>query len=206
MGVYVLLLLFVLLLLAGLIYWVIKTIQLFRKGRTRRATIHTIVLLFLALFVCWELRLLPLSAEFKFKKQTKALTGKEFWCWNEFLYEEWGIRGEGFTFEIYRFNDEISKYFNSPDSAFFKDFPSADFRVSRWRETPLPDTLFLNSMMPVYGNWSDRRQEKMESRYAIVKQIAKSKGSYYAIREASGNDLYLLSPEMRLIIWINYNY
>lgn len=116
------------------------------------------------------------------------------------------MRGEGFTFEIYRFNDEISKYFRSPDSAFFKDFPSADFRVSPWRETPLPDTLFLNSMMPVYGNWPDRRQEKMESRYAIVKQIAKSKGSYYAIREASGNDLYLLSPNRRLLIWINCNF
>lgn len=56
------------------------------------------------------------------------------------------------------------------------------------------------------GNWSDRRQKKMVSRYKIVRQIAESKGSYYALRGKSGNDLYLLSPEMRLIIWINYNY
>jgi len=206
MGIYGLLFLLLLLVIVGLVFWIVKIIKLFRKGQTRRATIHTIVLLFLTLFVCWEFRILPLSAEFKFKKQTEALTGKEFWCWNEYLYEEWGMRGEGFTFEIYRFNKEMANYFYAPPPAFFNDFPRADFGASRWKKTPLPDSAFLSSMMPVYGNWSDRRQKRMVSRYKIVRQIAESQNSYYAIREGSGNDLYLLSPEMGLIIWINYNY
>ena len=152
MGVYGLLLLVALLVIIGLVFWIVKIIKLFRKGQTRRATIHAIVLLFLALFVCWEFRILPLSAEFKFKKQTEALTGKEFWCWNEFLYEEWGMRGEGFTFEIYRFNKEMANYFYAPPPAFFNDFPRADFGVSRCKKTPLPDSAFLSSMMAVYGN------------------------------------------------------
>lgn len=206
MGIYGLLLLLLLLVSAGLVFWIVKIIRLFRKGRTRRAVIHAIVLLLLVLFVCWEFRLLPLSAEFKFRKQTEALTGKEFWCWNEYLYEEWGMRGEGFTFEIYSFDKEIANYYYAPPPAFFNDFPRADVGVSRWKKTPLPDSAFLSSMMPVYGNWSGRRQKMMESRYKIVRQIAESKGYYYALRRKSGNDLYLLSPEMRLIIWINYNY
>lgn len=68
MGVYGLLLLIALLVIIGLVFWIVKIIKLFRKGQTRRATIHTIVLLFLTLLVCWEFRILPLSAEFKFKK------------------------------------------------------------------------------------------------------------------------------------------
>ena len=146
-----------------------------------------------------------MSADLDFKNQTKDLTGKEFWCWNEYRYGEIGIRGEGFTFEIYKLNDEMAKYFANPDNDFFERFPSKKLETTTWQKTPILDTEFINYVTPIYGNWSQSLQKEIEEKQKIVKQIARNEGSYYAIRRSHGNDLYLISPKQRLIIYINHN-
>jgi hypothetical protein len=205
MNTYLLLLLLCLLVLTGLIFWIIKTIKLFGQKRTKPAAINTVVIGLIALFTCWELRIIPLSADLDFKNQTKDLTGREFWSWNEYRYDEIGIRGEGFTFEIYKLNNELAKYFTNPDAEFFEHFPSNKFETTRWKKTPILDTEFVNYMTPIYVNWSKSLQKEIQDKQAIVKQVAKNNDSYYAIRQSHGNDLYLISPKLKIIIYINHN-
>ncbi len=209
------LLLFILV-VVGLIFWLIKIIKFYKQNRTKIATINATILGLLIVIVCWELRIISLSADVDFKNQTRDLTGKKFWCWNEYRYIDDGIggyikydnsgkEGEGFTFEIYKLNDEIAKYFINPDKDFFEHFPSRKFETTTWKKTPVLDTDFVNYVTPVYGNWSQSLQREIETKQKIVKEIARNKGSYYAIRHINGNDLYLISPKQKLIIYISHN-
>ena len=205
MEFYLTILLLLILLSIGLIVWIARIIKFYRQKRNKAVTINVVILAFLILFVCWELRIIPLSADLDFRNQTKDLTGKQFWCWNEYRYDEMGIRGEGFTFEIYKLNDEMAKYFANPDKDFFQNFPSEKFETTKWRETPILDTEFVNYVTPIYGNWSMSLQKEIEKKQRIVKEVVKDKGSFYAIRQSHGTDLYLISPKRKIIIYINHN-
>ncbi len=146
-----------------------------------------------------------MSADWDFRNKTKDLTGKQFWSWNDYRYDEMGVRGEGFTFEIYKLNDETAKYFINPDKDFFEQFPSDKFETTKWKETPILDTLLLDFVTPLYGTWSQSLQKKITEKQMIVRQVAKDGGSYYAVRESHGTDLYLISPKRKIIIYINHN-
>lgn len=205
MEIYLILFLLLILALFGLIFWITKIAKFYRQKKTKIATINAIILGFLTLFVLWELRIIPLSADLDFRNQTKGLTGKQFWCWNDYRYEEGGVRGEGFTFEIYKLNDEMANYFSHPDKEFFERFPLEKFETTKWKETPILDTEFVNYVTPIYGNWSRSLQKEIEKKQQIVKQISREKGSYYAIRQSHGTDLYLISPKLKIIVYINHN-
>lgn len=204
MEFYLLILLLIILVIAGLIFWLVKIYKFYRQRRTKIAIINSIIfgLLFLILF--WELRIIPLSSNWDFRNKTKELTGKQFWSWNDYRYDEIGIRGEGFTFEIYKLNDEIANYFAKPDKEFFEHFPSKTFETTKWKETPIVDTELINFVTPVYGNWSQSLQKEIQEKQSIVKQIANDEGSYYAVRR-TGTDLYLISPKRKIIVYINHN-
>lgn len=155
--------------------------------------------------MCWELRIIPLSANWDFRNKTKDLTGKQFWSWNDFRYDEIGIRGEGFTFEIYKLNEKVAEYFTKPEKDFFEQFPAEKFETTKWKETPILDTGLINFVTPIYGNWSKSLQKEIEEKQLIVRQVANNNGSYYAVRQSHGTDLYLISPKRKIIIYINHN-
>jgi hypothetical protein len=205
MEFFLIIFLLVILVLFGLIFWIIKIFKFYRQQRTKIAIINSIVFGLLTLVVCWELRIIPLSADLDFRNQTKGLTGKQFWCRNDYRYDEIGIRGEGFTFEIYKMNDETAKYFINPDKDFFENFPREKFETTKWKETPILDTDLVNFVTPIYGNWSLSLQKEIEEKQMLVRQVAKDKGSYYAVRQSHGTDLYLISPKRKIIIYINHN-
>jgi hypothetical protein len=139
------------------------------------------------------------------RNKTKELTGKQFGSWNEYRYDEVGIRREGFTFEIYKLDDEVANYFAHPDKEFFEDFPSKIFETRKWKETPFVDTQLISFVTPIYGNRSQSLQKEILEKQLIVKQVAKDKGSYYAVRQSHGTDLYLISPKRKILIYINHN-
>lgn len=199
------LIIFLLLILAGLIFWSVKIIKFYRQKRIKAALINTVIFGLIVLAACWELRLIPLSADWDFRNKTKDLTGKQFWAWNDYRYEEIGVRGEGFTFEIYKLNNEISAYFTKPDKDFFERFPLEEFETTKWRETPILDTGLVGFVTPIYGNWSSSLQKEIKEKQLIVRQVANDKGSYYAVRKSHGTDLYLISPKRKIIICINHN-
>ena len=205
MEFYFIILLLVILLIAGLIFWLVKIFKFYRQKRTKIAVINSIIFGLLNLVVCWELRIIPLSSDWDFRNKTKDLTGKQFWSWNDYRFDDIGIRGEGFTFEIYKLNDKTAKYFINPDKEFFEKFPSEIFETTKWKETPMVDTVLLDLVTPTYGNWSQSLQNEIKEKQMIVKQVAKAKGSYYAVRQSNGTDLYLISPERKIIIYINHN-
>ncbi|WP_417888162.1 hypothetical protein [Zunongwangia sp.] len=66
---------------------------------------------------------IPLSKNFYIQYRTTELTGKQFWSWNEFDYEEISVRGEGYALDIYKFNEETAEYFKNPDKEFLNSFP-----------------------------------------------------------------------------------
>jgi len=205
MEFYLIIFLLFILVLFGLLFWIIKIIRFYRQKRTKIVVINSIAFGVLALLVCWELRIIPLSADLDFRNQTKGLTGRQFWCWNDYRYNELGIRGEGFTFEIYKLNDEIANYFIHPDKYFFENFPTENFGTTKWKETPILDTELVNFVTPIYGNWSQHLQKEIAEKQKIVRQVAQDKGSYYAVRQSHGTDLYLISPRRKIIIYINHN-
>jgi hypothetical protein len=99
----------------------------------------------------------------------------------------------------------MTKYFANPNKEFYQSFPSEKFETTKWRETPILDTEFVNYVTPIYGNWSRSLQKEIEEKQRIVKEVVKDKGSYYAVRQSHGTDLYLISPKRKIIIYINHN-
>lgn len=205
MSFYLILILLLILVISGPGIWCFKIFKYYQEKKTKKAIYHTIISGLICLIICWELRLIPLAHNVDFRNQTEELTGKTFWCWNDYRYNEIGIRGEGFTFEIYKLNDEMANYFTNPDKGFFEYYPNKKFETGKWQETPIIDTEFLNYITPIYGNWSKRLKKEIEEKQMIVKQISNERGSYFAIRETHGTDLYLISPKKKLIIYINHN-
>lgn len=205
MEFYLIILLVLIAIIVGLIFWLVKIIKFYRQKRTKIAVANSVIFGLLILITCWELRLIPLSADWDFRNKTKDLTGKQFWAWNDYRYDEIGIRGEGFTFEIYKLNDEMVKYFAKPDKDFFERFPVDNFETTKWRHTPVLDTGLIDFVTPTYGNWSKSLQKEIEEKQIIVRQVANENGSYYAVRKSHGTDLYLISPRRKIIIYINHN-
>ena len=205
MEFYLLIFLIVILFIAGLVFWLVKILKFYRQKRTKLAIINSIIFGLLTLIICWELRIIPLSSDWDFRNKTKDLTGKQFWSRNDYRFDEMGIRGEGFTFEIYKLNEETVKYFINPDKDFFEKFPNEIFEATKWKETPMQDTVLLDFVTPIYGNWSKNLQNEIKEKQVIVRQVAMQKGSYYAVRKYHGTDLYLISPTRKIIIYINHN-
>lgn len=205
MEFYLLIFVLLVIIIIVLVFWLFKIFKFYSQKRTKIAIINSIIFGLLTLVICWELRIIPLSANWDFRNKTKELTGKQFWSWNDYRYNEIGIRGEGFTFEIYKLNDETAKYFIDPDKDFLERFPSEKFETTKWKETPILDTALLDFITPLYGNWSQSLQKEIKDKQMIVRQVAKDKGSYYAVRQSHGTDLYLISPKRKIIIYINHN-
>jgi len=153
--------------------------------------------------VTWELQIFPLSKNFYIKKQTTLLTGKSFWSWKEFNYNELGVRGEGYTLYIYKFNQETAEYFENPDSTFFTEYPPESNSKIRWTPTPVKseEIEILEFVTPVYCGWKG----EIVTRQDFIRKIATSKGAYYAYRHGGSTDFYLVSPKNRLVILINHN-
>lgn len=205
MEFYLIICLFLLVVVVGLIFWLVKIFKFYRQKRTKVALINSVIFGLLVLMVCWELRLIPLSSDWDFRNKTKDLTGKQFWAWNDYRYDEIGIRREGFTFEIYKLDDEIAQYFKGPNKDFFERFPLEQFETTKWRETPILDSGLVDFITPIYGNWSKRLQKEIEEKQLIVRQVANESGSYYAVRKSQGTDLYMISPKRKILIYINHN-
>ena len=195
----------ILLLVIGPLYWLSRIVRFFRNGQTRKGSINLTLLCLLALTICWELRLIPLSSDWDFRNKTLELTGKQFWSWNDYRYDEMGLRGEGFTFEIYSLNEQMVDYFAKPSKNFFTQYPEESLQTSKWSQTPITDTDLINYVTPIYGNWSKSLQAEIRQKQELVRQIAMEAGSYYAIKRSNGTDLYLISPKHKVIIYINHN-
>ncbi len=205
MEFYLIILILLISVLIGLVFWLYNIIKFYRQKKTKQAVVNSLIFSLLALITCWELRIIPLSADWDFRSKTKELTGIQFWASNDFRYDEISVRGEGFTFEIYKLNEETAKYFIKPEKEFFEKYPSDIFETTKWKETPIRDTVLLNFVTPIYGNWSKSIQNEIKEKQVIVRQVANDKGSYYAVRQSHGTDLYLISPTRKIIIYINHN-
>lgn len=203
MEIYLILLLIILGLIVGLIFWIYRLFRLYKKGHKRSFAIQLIILVVLTSYITWELQIFPLSKNVYIKKQCTVLTGKSFWSWKEFAYDEWGVRGEGYTLDIYKLNDEMTQYFKTPDKTFFTTYPPTSYSSIRWTPTPVKseDMDVLEFVTPIYGGWDG----EIVSRQKFIKDIANAPGSYYSFKEGGSSDFYLISPTDRLIILINHN-
>jgi hypothetical protein len=203
MTFYLIILLILIGLGAGLIIWIYRLYNLYRKGNIKSLVIQISVLTILIVFLTWQLQLFPLSKNFYIKKQTTKLTGKSFWSWKEFSHDEWGVRGEGYTLHIYKFNQEAANYFKNPDSTFFKEYPPISNSEIKWTETPVKnkEIEILEFATPVYAGWKG----EIVSRQDFIREIATNKGAYYAYRHGGSTDFYIISPKDRLVILINHN-
>jgi energy-coupling factor transporter transmembrane protein EcfT len=202
MEAYLLLGLALLLLVALFIYWFYRIIKLLKNGYKRAFTLNLTLFLFLLLFIMWELRILPFSLTNDFKNKTEQLTGKKFWSWNNYRFDELGIRGEGYTLEIYDLSSEIANYFKNPGEDFFQKFPLGQIASVKWQKTPVKqeDQEVLMFVTPTYAGWDKEIIDKQ----SFIREIANKPGSYYSFKKGS-TDFYLISPEKKIILWINHN-
>jgi len=195
--------LFIIGLIIGLIIWSVQLYKLYRKGNRKSITIQICILTMFIVFVTWKLQVFPLSENFYIKEQTTKLTGKSFWSWKEFSYNEFGVRGEGYTLYIYKFSQETANYFSNPNSLFFSNYPHKTESDIKWTKTPVKekDLNILDFVTPVYGYWKGEIVEKQD----FIKNIAKKKGAYYAYKNGGGTDFFIISPNDRLVILINHD-
>jgi len=211
MGFYFIILLILILLAASLIIWLIRLVKLFKKGKEKRKSfwIQLAILTLLTIVILWYLRIFPFSQNFYIRDQTEKLTGQTFWSWKDYHFEEISVRGEGYTIDIYSFNEEMADYFKNPPDDFFTNYPDSlehrqNWIQEKWKPTPVSDKdkEYLNQATPNYSNWTDKTIEKMN----FVRQLANSSGGYYAYKSKHGDvDFYIIFPEKRLIIMINHN-
>jgi hypothetical protein len=191
-------------LVIGFLFWVYRIYKLAVNGKRKAFLINTALLTVLSVFITWHLQVFPLSMNFYIKQLTTELTGRTFWSWKEYAYDEWGVRGEGYTLYIYKFNEVTAQYFTNPDTSFFSDFPPNDKSEIKWKPTPVNGSTAFDALTfatPTYGGW----EGEIVSRQDFIRQIASTEGSYYAYRHKSSTDFYLIAPKQRLIILINHN-
>ena len=149
------------------------------------------------------MQILPFSKNFYIKDRTTELTGKKFWSWEEFDYEEISVRGEGYTLDIYKYNQETADYFKNPNKDFFQNFPPEEYADIKWSKTPMNESEqeILKFATPFYGSW----EGEIVDRQDFIRKIANKPGSYYAYEDGGSTNLYLIAPDKRLIILINHN-
>jgi hypothetical protein len=175
-------------------------IKYYKAGNKKAFQINLIILIFLTTIVLWKLRIIPLALNNDFKNKTAQLTGKKFWSWNNYRYEELGIRGEGYTLEIYNLNSEMTEYFKNPNPEFFQKYPTNDISDMKWKTTPVDtsDKNTLEHMTPNYSGWKNEIINKQE----YIRRIANEPEGYYCYK---ANDFYLISYKEKIILWINHN-
>lgn len=209
MNIFIALVILLLLLIVASLYWIYGIIRLFFYRRYKSAITQSFVFVILLFGILWELRIIPIASTNDFKNKTLDLTGKQFWSWNNYRYEEIGVRGEGYTFEIYDLSLDIAKYFEDPPSSFFEDYPTEKYSYSKWKRTPIQDDELgkLEFVTPVYGNWDENKKQIIKEKLELVKQIMTENGSFYTFDTVIWKDvtLYLIAPKQKLIVQINHN-
>lgn len=200
MEIYLIVFLLFLALIAGFVFWIYKVYKLFKKGRNKAFYINLTILCIVTIFITWQLEIFPLSKNFYFKERTTELTGKTFWSWKDYMYDELSVRGEGYTLEIYEYNDDIAAYFKNPDSIFFTYPRHSDIK---WQKTPvaIEHQKILEFVTPVYNGWEGEILNKQD----YIRKIANSSGSFYSFVNSGRTDFYIIAPHKNLIILINHN-
>ncbi len=203
MEIYLILFLLLIGLIVGLIIWIVRLFSLYRKGKKKSFAIQVSILTALLILLTWELQIFPLSKNFYIQNRTTELTGKKFWSWEEFDYEEISVRGEGYTLDIYKFSEETAEYFKNPDKEFFDNLPTKEFADIRWTRTPVKESEqeILEFVIPTYGGWKGEIVERQD----FIRQIANQPGSYYSYDDGGSTNFYLIAPDKRLVILINHN-
>lgn len=183
--------------------WVVRLFRLYKKGKKKSFAIQVFVMTAILIFLSWELQIFPLSKNFYIQDRTTELTGKKFWSWNEFDYEEISVRGEGYTLDIYKFSEETAENFKNPDKDFFDNFPSKEFTDIKWTRTPVKenDQEILKFVTPVYGGWKGEIVDRQD----FIREIANQPGSYYSYNNGGSTNFYLIAPDKRLVILINHS-
>ncbi|PQB05778.1 hypothetical protein [Aureitalea marina] len=203
MEFYLLILIILIGLLIGLLVWVIRLFRLYKKGKKKSFAIQVSILTVLLVFITWELQIFPLSKNFHIKGRTTELTGKKFWSWEEFNYEDISVRGEGYSLDIYKFNEETADYFRNPSHEFFDIYPKNELADIKWTKTPVKEDeqRILEFVTPNYGGWEGEIVEQQK----IIRTIANQPGAYYSYQDEWSTNFYLIVPEKQLVILINHN-
>lgn len=203
MGFYLIIFLVIIGLLVGLIVWIVRLFRLYKKGKKKSFAIQVSILTALLILLTWELHIFPLSKNFYIQDRTTELTGKKFWSWKEFDYEEISVRGEGYTLDIYKFSEETADYFKNPDKEFIDSFPTKELADIRWTKTPVKESEqeILEFVTPTYVGWKGEIIDRQD----FIRQIANQPGSYYSYDDGGSTNFYLIAPDKRLVILINHN-
>ena len=190
-------------LIIGLIIWIVRLFRVYKRGKKKPFLILVSILAVLLILLTWELQIFPLSKNFYIQGRTTELTGKKFWSWKEFDYEQVSFRGEGYTLDIYKFSEGSAEYFKNPGKEFFENLPSKELADIRWTRTPVGENEqeILEFVTPTYGGWKGEIIERQD----FIRQIANQPGSYYSYNHGGSTNFYLIAPDKRLVILINHN-
>lgn len=203
MDIFIILFLIAFVLLLVFVIWIYRLYKLYKRGKKKSFTIQVLILSGLVVFVTWEFQIFPLSKNVYIKHKTTELSGRSFWSWKVFDHEDISVRGEGYSLDIYKFNESTADYFKNPDANFFNSFPPAELSDIRWTKTPVKDEdqELLEFVTPIYAGWEGEIIERQE----FIRQIANSAGAYYAYQNGGSANFYMIVPDKKLVIIINHN-
>lgn len=194
-----------------LLFWTVRLVKLYRRGKSKRTLFVIEGLVFSTIIgvALWNLGVFPMSKQLYIKKVSEEITGNSFWSSKEFSFDEISIRGEGYSIDVYKFNDEVADYFKSPDQDFFESYPQElkyrnTWKREKWKRTPVTeiDQVHLTTATPTYANWNQNKMERMNS----VRNLANNSGGFYAFNTKNGDvDFFIIAPKEKLFVMINHN-
>ena len=157
-------------------------------------------------YFAWTFRIIPYANNFYVQDRTEYLTGKKFWSQKEFIFESMSVRGESYVFEVYKFNDETSEFFEQSDSLFFAEFPPDNMTDIRWTRTPIEKSeKEILEFVLSFHNSQDKELMKWQN---IIREEAYKSRSYYSYSQRvirQKTYFYIIIPEMNYIgiIYLN---
>lgn len=196
-----------LLLLGGAVWWFLRIVKAYRKGRKRSALIQIGVLAAIILPILWFLEILPFSRNVRFEHQVETLTGKSFWGWKAYSIDEASVRGEGYWLEAFTFNEATAMYFAAPDEALFTHHPNewmSERNFSGWKRCPVDtaDMNYLEHATLHFAGWDQGKIEWVDR----VRAWGMTPGNLYAYGgDRSSIDFFLINPEERTMVLIYDN-
>lgn len=199
----------VVLLFFGLALWsALRIVKAFRSGRRRAAWIQLTIWAAVVLPILWITEVLPLSRNVRFMDEAENLTGRSFWGWMDDSIDEASVRGEGYWLEVFTFDDEVAKYFESNESSLLTHTPTFKDNSRRpwsgWKRTPIEmaDSSVFESATPIFAGWTSAKEQSVER----MKRWGRTPGNYYAYNgDAGALNFYLISPAERAMAIIYSN-
>lgn len=190
--------------------------RLIRKRRWAGSVFLSVVLTVVVVFPGLSWGILPGSSFYQDLVQTRQLTGHAFFLGSaeQSHHSERAFNGDGYSIAVYSISESAAATLAAPPPEFFEKLPvrpgyRSHWEAVPWRETPSrsEDSEYINFVSVA----SENRGSDPNNPQDVAARLLSEEGNYYSYfynvpSNHLGNvDLFIISPEERLLVIVNQN-